>query len=131
MLRSQFTNILNADKTEDEKYNLFLELLPKTKKCAKCKEYLLKSEFKQGYCLPCKTAYHKKYRDKKCEEEKRHCAMCDTTKDANQFYKTSLYRCKDCSKNKQSDYSMKYYYTKGRDRRRTMTEFYKKNHIEK
>lgn len=126
-LRDEFLNILNSDKSESDKYTLFLELLPRTKKCAKCKEYLMKSEFKQGYCIPCKNAYSKKYRDEKSKEDTRHCGLCDKIKNASEFYGTCLYRCKDCTKRKQGDYSMKYYYTKGRDRRRDITKFYNEN----
>ena len=127
MLSIKFFELIKSDVSDDEKYNKFLELLPQVKKCAKCNEYLLKCQFKQGYCVPCRTSYSKKYRLEKSKEATRHCGLCNKTKDASEFYGTSLYRCKDCTKKKQSDYSMKYYYTSGRDRRRKITKFYLDN----
>lgn len=126
-INAEFLNILKSDNTDEDKYNTFLELLPKIKKCAKCKKYLLKTQFKQGYCIPCKAEYTKKFIQKKAKEKTRHCKICNTTKESSEFYTSSLYRCKECVKDKQSDYSMKYYYTKGRDRRKKITKFYLDN----
>jgi hypothetical protein len=38
-----------------------------------------------------------------------------------------MYRCKVCSKEKQTEYSMRYYYNKGKERRRMISKFYRDN----
>lgn len=125
MLKTKFNEILEADTTDSEKYKSFLTLTDLIKKCPRCDTHMLRSEFKTGYCTPCAAVYHDEYAKKTVEgkiAKTRKCGLCKNIKQPSEFYKSSVYRCKECAKKKQKEYSIKYYYKAGRDKRREQTK---------
>jgi len=119
MLRNRINELFSNQNNENEidNYDKFISIVEKLKYCNKCEQYLFKEQFRgKSYCIPCFKIYRENYRKEHIqktinnETNKRFCKQCNKTKSLDEFFKTALTKCKECSRKKQREYSKRYYH---------------------